>query len=72
MKEQSLENMTRRRKIYEPPRYMTVAQCASQMLEIEEERKEGIYSPASLAVGLARVDADDQKLAVGMYIHCKS
>lgn len=65
VKEQSLENMARGRRIYEPPRYMTVAQCASQMLEIEEERKEGIYNPDSLAVGAARVGADDQKLAVG-------
>lgn len=40
VKEQSLENMARGRKIYEPPRYMTVAQCAEQMIEIEEDRKE--------------------------------
>ncbi|WEW54902.1 diphthine synthase [Emydomyces testavorans] len=65
VKEQSPENMARGRKIYEPPRYMTVAQCASQMLEIEEERKEGVYGPDSLAVGAARVGAEDQKLAVG-------
>ncbi|KAK2810075.1 diphthine synthase [Emmonsiellopsis sp. PD_5] len=65
VKEQSLENMARGRKIYEPPRYMTVAQCASQMLEIEEERKEGVYSPSSLAIGAARVGAADQKLVAG-------
>ncbi|PGH09216.1 diphthine synthase [Helicocarpus griseus UAMH5409] len=65
VKEQSLENMARGRKIFEPPRYMTVAQCASQMLEIEEERKEGVYGPTSLAVGAARVGATDQKLVVG-------
>jgi len=65
VKEQSLENMARGRKIYEPPRYMTVAQCASQMLETEEERKEGILSPDSLAIGAARVGAPDQKLAAG-------
>ncbi|OAX81522.1 diphthine synthase [Emergomyces africanus] len=65
VKEQSIENMARGRKIYEPPRYMTVAQCASQMLEIEEERKEGVYGPTSLAVGAARVGASDQQLAVG-------
>ncbi|KAI1915477.1 diphthine synthase [Ophidiomyces ophidiicola] len=65
VKEQSLENMARGRKIYEPPRYMTVAQCASQMLEIEEERQEGVYSPDSLAVGAARVGAENQKLAAG-------
>ncbi|EEQ84189.1 diphthine synthase [Blastomyces dermatitidis] len=65
VKEQSIENMARGRKIYEPPRYMTVAQCASQMLEIEEERKECVYGPTSLAIGAARVGAPDQKLAVG-------
>ncbi|KAK2676060.1 Diphthine synthase [Fusarium oxysporum f. sp. vasinfectum] len=41
VKEQSLENMARGRLVYEPPRYMTVGQCAQQMLEIEDERKEG-------------------------------
>ncbi|KAK2735035.1 diphthine synthase [Onygenales sp. PD_40] len=65
VKEQSLENMARGRKVYEPPRYMTVAQCASQMLEIEEERKEGVYSPSSLAIGAARVGAADQQLVAG-------
>jgi len=65
VKEQSLENMARGRKIYEPPRYMTVAQCAQQMLEIEEERKEGVYGETSLAVGAARVGAQDQKIVVG-------
>lgn len=65
VKEQSLENLARGRKIFEPPRYMTVAQCASQMLETEEERKEGIYGPDSLAIGAARIGAADQKLVVG-------
>ncbi|QKX61774.1 uncharacterized protein TRUGW13939_08930 [Talaromyces rugulosus] len=65
VKEQSLENMARGRKIYEPPRYMTVAQCASQMLETEEERQERVYGPDSLAIGAARVGAPDQKLVAG-------
>jgi diphthine synthase len=65
VKEQSLENMAKGRRIFEPPRYMTVAQCASQMLETEAERKESVYSSNSLAVGAARVGAPDQKLAVG-------
>ena len=44
---------------------MTVAQCASQMLETEEERQEGVYGPDSLAIGAARVGAPDQKLVAG-------
>ncbi|KAJ5578399.1 Diphthine methyl ester synthase [Penicillium hispanicum] len=65
VKEQSMENLARGRRIFEPPRYMTVAQCAAQMLETEEERQEGVYAPDSLAVGAARVGAPDQKLVVG-------
>ncbi|KAJ4992195.1 diphthine synthase [Stagonosporopsis vannaccii] len=66
VKEQSLENMARGRKIYEPPRYMTVAQCAQQMLEIEEDvKQEGVYSRESLAVGVARVGAEDEKIVAG-------
>lgn len=65
VKEPSLENLARGRMVYEPPRYMTVAQCASQMLETEEERKEGVFGPDSLAVGAARVGAPDQKLVAG-------
>ncbi|EHA18249.1 diphthine methyl ester synthase [Aspergillus awamori] len=65
VKEPSLENMARGRLVYEPPRFMTVAQCASQMLETEEERQEGVWGPDSLAVGAARVGAADQKLVAG-------
>ncbi|PLN83772.1 putative diphthine synthase [Aspergillus taichungensis] len=65
VKEPSLENLARGRIVYEPPRYMTVAQCAAQMLETEKERKEGAWGPDSLAIGAARVGADDQKLVAG-------
>jgi len=65
VKEQSLENLLKGRKIYEPPRYMTVAQCAAQMLNTEDERNEGVYGPDSLAIGAARVGAPDQKLVAG-------
>lgn len=65
VKEPSLENLARGRKIYEPPRFMTSAQCAAQMLEIEEVKKEGVYSRESLAVGVARVGAEDQNIVAG-------
>ncbi|KAL8779796.1 MAG: hypothetical protein Q9213_006781 [Squamulea squamosa] len=65
VKEQSMENLARGRKIFEPPRYMTAAQCAAQMLQIEEDRGEGAYGPDSLAVGVARLGADDQRMAAG-------
>ncbi|OBT84275.1 hypothetical protein VE02_06970 [Pseudogymnoascus sp. 03VT05] len=65
VKEQSLENMARGRLIYEPPRYMTVGQCAEQMLESEKIRGEGAYGPESLAVGAARVGAKGETFVSG-------
>lgn len=65
VKEQSLENLARGRLIYEPPRYMTVGQCAQQMLEIEDERKEGVYGKDSLAIGAARVGGKTEKFIAG-------
>ncbi|WYZ46193.1 hypothetical protein EsH8_IX_000418 [Colletotrichum jinshuiense] len=65
VKEQSLEDMARGRRVYQPPRYMTVGQCAAQMLEIEEEKKEGVYTSDSLAVGAARVGGKTEKYVAG-------
>jgi diphthine synthase len=70
VKEQSLENMMRGRKIYEPPRYMTVGQCAQQMLEIAETKQQegeddGVYGEESLAVGAARVGGTTEKFVSG-------
>ncbi|KEY71357.1 hypothetical protein S7711_08552 [Stachybotrys chartarum IBT 7711] len=65
VKEQSLENMARGRLVYEPPRYMTVGQCAQQMLEVEDDRKEGVYTKDSLAIGAARVGGKTEKFVAG-------
>jgi diphthine synthase len=65
VKEQSLENLARGRKIFEPPRYMTAAQCAEQMLGTEMERAENVYGVDSLAIAVARVGAADQKIVAG-------
>ena len=69
VKEQSLENMARGRRVFEPPRYMTVGQCAAQMLEVEETKKEsgegGVYDEESLAVGAARVGGKSEKFVSG-------
>ncbi|KID78965.1 Diphthine methyl ester synthase [Metarhizium brunneum] len=65
VKEQSLENMARGRLVYEPPRYMTVGQCAQQMIEIEDEKREGAYTRDSLAIGAARVGGKTEKFIAG-------
>ncbi|KAM9244713.1 diphthine methyl ester synthase isoform 3-T4 [Dugong dugon] len=74
VKEQSLENLinfilNRGRKIYEPPQYMSVNQAAQQLLEIVQNQRIRGEEPAiteeTLCVGLARVGAEDQKIAAG-------
>lgn len=66
VKEVSLENLARgRMNVYEPPRFMTVGQCAQQMLEVEELRKEAVYSRDSLAIGAARVGGKTEKFVAG-------
>jgi diphthine methyl ester synthase len=42
-----------------------VSQCAQQMLEVEEDRKEGVYGPDSLAIGAARVGGKNEKYVAG-------
>ncbi|MBN3307315.1 diphthine methyl ester synthase [Amia ocellicauda] len=69
VKEQSLENLMKGRKIYEPPRYMSVKQAAQQLLEIvlnrREQSKELAISEDTICVGLSRVGAEDQSIRAG-------
>ena len=65
VKEQSEENLLRGKLIYEPPRFMTVNQCLEQMLEIEEKRQEGAYTPDTPCFGVARVGQSTQLVVSG-------
>src|SRR5688572_25079314 len=51
----------RGRKIYEPPRYMSIPTAVAQLIETEEARKEGILDPdRTLAIALSRVGGGDE------------
>ncbi|XP_061594854.1 diphthine methyl ester synthase [Cololabis saira] len=74
VKEQSVENMMRGKKIYEPPRFMTVSQAADQLVQIiqrrrdEEEEEEGAelgVTEDTVCVGVARLGSDDQLIRAG-------
>ncbi|CAM5161724.1 unnamed protein product [Natator depressus] len=69
VKEQSLENLMKGKKIYESPRYMSVNQAAEQLLAIVQNRRlqgeEPEVTESTVCVGLARVGAMDQKIASG-------
>uniref|UniRef100_A0A8C6KXH9 diphthine methyl ester synthase n=2 Tax=Nothobranchius furzeri TaxID=105023 RepID=A0A8C6KXH9_NOTFU len=69
VKEQSIENMMRGKKIYEPPRFMTVSQAADQLIQIIHRRREegaelGVTED-TVCIGLARLGSDEQKICVG-------
>ena len=65
VKEPSLESLARGKKVYEPPRFMSVATACQQLLEVEESRGQGAYAPDSLCVGLARLGSDSQRIVAG-------
>jgi diphthine methyl ester synthase len=61
-------NYHRGRKIYEPPRYMSVPLAVNQLIEIEAIRQTGTLDPdKTLAVAVSRVggDADQQRIVAG-------
>ncbi|KAH8996734.1 Diphthine synthase [Lactarius akahatsu] len=68
VKEQSEENLARGRKIYEPPRYMSILQAVTQLAEVEDARRGGVLVPErTLAVALSRVGGgpDDERIVCG-------
>lgn len=65
VKEPTLESLARGKPVYEPPRYMTVNTCIEQLLEIEGNRGEGAATGTTMAVGVARMGADDQVMRAG-------
>jgi len=65
VKEPNIEQLARGRTVYEPPRYMTVAEAVGQLLEIEDNRRGKVYDGSTMAVGLCRVGSEDQVIAAG-------
>ncbi|BGP04727.1 Diphthine methyl ester synthase [Rhodotorula toruloides] len=79
VKEQSEENLARGRKIYEPPRYMSVPTAISQLLSLLEDSSPSASSASSpslpsadsldpsttLAISASRVGAPSQKFVAG-------
>jgi len=68
VKEQSEENLARGRKIYEPPRYMSISQAVAQLAEVEDVRQGGVLSPdRTLAIALSRVGGgpDNERIVCG-------
>lgn len=65
VKERSLASLLAGTDDFMPPRFMSVNEALSQLMEIEEARGEGILSETTMCVGLARVGQHDQKIVYG-------
>lgn len=69
VKEPTLESLTKKKRVYQPPRFMSVSEAADQLLKIVERlREKGVkdselaYNEESIFVGLARVGHDTQEI----------
>lgn len=67
VKEPTLESMTKKKKEYMPPRFMSVSEASHQLLQILEKKRSGgeeslAFTEKTLCVGLARVGSPEQKL----------
>ncbi len=65
VKEQSEENLKKGRRVFEPPRFMTVNTAVEQLLEAEQQYQQRVATPQTLAVGVARVGTATQQIVFG-------
>ncbi|KAI6654617.1 Diphthine methyl ester synthase-like [Oopsacas minuta] len=66
VKEQTVENMMRGNKVFEPPRYQSVSEAAAILLSIVQRRQEQgcsyLLKNDSLSIALARVGSETQQI----------
>jgi diphthine synthase len=78
VKEPTFESMTKKKKEYMPPKFMSVSEAADQLLQIIEEKKteQGIedlaYDENTIFVGLARIGHESQKIIVCSLLEMKN
>jgi len=65
VKEQSIENMLKNKPIYEPPRFMTVSQCVSQLMEAEQNCNGNCFDKDTKCIGLGRIGMQNQVVKAG-------
>uniref|UniRef100_A0A1B6MH13 diphthine methyl ester synthase n=1 Tax=Graphocephala atropunctata TaxID=36148 RepID=A0A1B6MH13_9HEMI len=69
VKEPTVESLMKKKKEYEPPRFMTVSEAATQLLQIISGRGSGDdiseLTEVTECVGVARVGSPDQRICYG-------
>ena len=65
VKDPTPDSIMKKKRSYLPPRFMTVAQAAQQILDIEAMTQAGVCTPNTRVIGVARVGAPNQLLVRG-------
>ncbi|KAL6504747.1 hypothetical protein OROHE_023505 [Orobanche hederae] len=65
VKEPSLESLCRRKKVYEPPRFMNINTAIEQLLEVAQNHGESVYNEDTTCVGMARIGCEEQVIVAG-------
>jgi len=65
VREPTITSLAKGRPEYLPPRYMSIRQAITQLLEIDARRGEGVCPPEARAVGVARVGSAEQMVVSG-------
>lgn len=65
VKERSVENLLKGKKIYEPPRFMEISVAVQQLLETEKNKGKNIIKEKMKAIGLGRIGMTDQIIVSG-------
>uniref|UniRef100_A0A7S2DK48 diphthine methyl ester synthase n=1 Tax=Haptolina brevifila TaxID=156173 RepID=A0A7S2DK48_9EUKA len=71
VREPTMTSLARGRPEYLPPRFMSIRQGITQLLEIEKRRGEGVCPPEARAVGMARVGAEGQMVVTGSLVELR-
>lgn len=76
VKEPTLESLTRKKKEFMPPKFMSVSEAADQLLQIIQTKRESgdtdlAYNEETLFVGLARVGHDSQAIVASSLTEIK-
>jgi len=65
VKEPTEESLAKGKPVYLPPRYMSVAVAAQQLLETESVKAQKAYDKNTKCIALARIGAETQKIVSG-------
>ncbi|SOV77076.1 diphthine synthase, putative [Plasmodium sp. gorilla clade G3] len=65
VKERTVENIMRNKKIYEPPRFMTINDSIEQLLYCEHIHKKNIITKNTLGIAVIQIGTDNQQIISG-------